>query len=134
MIVVGAAIVRDGRVLAARRSAPPELAGRWEFAGGKREDGESDASALARECHEELGVAIEVCELLGAAAIRPGVELRIYRAALQAGEPSALQDHDDLRWLAADELDDVNWLPADRPVLAAVRAVLTAARPMPTSD
>jgi len=120
-VVVGAAIVRGGRVLAARRSAPAALAGGWEFPGGKVEPGESPAAALARECREELGVQIAVGELLGSADVAPGIVLHVHVAELIAGEPQPLQDHDELRWLAADELDDVSWLPADRPVLAAVR-------------
>jgi 8-oxo-dGTP diphosphatase len=120
-IVVGAAIVRDGRVLAARRSAPPATAGGWEFPGGKVEPGESPPAALIRECREELGVTVSVGELLGTAPIPPGFELHVYAATLAAGTPRALQDHDELRWLAAAELDDVPWLPADRPVLRAVR-------------
>ena len=120
-VVVGAAIVRGGRVLAARRSAPAALAGAWEFPGGKVEPGESPAAALARECREELGVQIAVGELLGSADVAPGIVLHVHVAELIAGEPQPLQDHDELRWLAADELDDVSWLPADRPVLGALR-------------
>ena len=125
-VVVGAAIVRDGRVLAARRSAPPELAGGWEFPGGKVEPGESESS-LVRECREELGVRVTVGELLGSAPLSRGFVLHVYLAALVAGEPRPLQDHDELRWLAADELDSVDWLPAERPALAAVAALLAAA-------
>ena len=125
-VVVGAAIVRDGRVLAARRSAPPELAGGWEFPGGKVEPGESEPSALVRECREELGVRVTVGELLGSAPLSRGFVLHVYLAALVAGEPRPLQDHDELRWLAADELDSVDWLPAERPALAAVAALLAA--------
>jgi 8-oxo-dGTP diphosphatase len=126
-VVVGAAIVRDGRVLAARRSAPPEMAGGWEFPGGKVEPGESEPSALMRECREELGVRVTVGELLGSAPLSRGFVLHVYLAALVAGEPRPLQDHDELRWLAADELDSVDWLPAERPALAAVAALLAAA-------
>jgi 8-oxo-dGTP diphosphatase len=60
LIIVGAAIVADGRVLGCERAAPPEVAGRWEFPGGKVEPGESDVAALIRECEEELGVTIAV--------------------------------------------------------------------------
>ncbi len=55
-VVVGAAIVRDGRLLAARRTEPPGLAGGWELPGGKVEPGETDREALLREIREELGV------------------------------------------------------------------------------
>ena len=123
-IVVGAAIRRDGRVLAARRSAPEPVAGGWEFPGGKVEAGESDAAAVARECREELGVEVTVGALLGAQPIAPGLLLRVYAAVLDGGEPRPLQDHDAVRWLGAGDLDSVDWLPADRPLLAAVRAHL----------
>jgi 8-oxo-dGTP diphosphatase len=124
-IVVGAAIVRHGRVLAARRAVPADLAGQWEFPGGKVEPGESDVDGLARECREELGVQIAVGELLGCIE-SPGFALRVYLAELIAGEPQPLADHDELRWLAAAELEDVAWLPADRPLIAALRSRLCA--------
>lgn len=123
-VVVGAVIVRGGRVLGARRSAPTEEAGWWEFPGGKVEAGESDAVALTRECSEELGVSVTVGELVGAAPIAPGVELRLYRATLMSGEPRPLQDHDELRWLRAAELAPIAWLPGDRPILGAIAALL----------
>jgi 8-oxo-dGTP diphosphatase len=116
--VVGAAVVRDGRVLAARRVAPAALAGLWEFPGGKVEPGESDVEALQRELEEELGVAVSVGErigpdlLLGDTAV-----MRVYLASLLDGDPQ-LNEHDAVRWLSADELDDVPWIPADAPVLA----------------
>ena len=120
-IVVGAAILRAGRVLAARRAVPSDLAGQWEFPGGKVEPGESEVDGLMRECREELGVEIDVGELLGCAE-SSGFALRVYLATLIAGEPRPLADHDELRWLAAVQLDDVAWLPADRPLIDTLRA------------
>ena len=55
VLVVGAAVVRHGRVLATRRTHPPEAAGRWELPGGKVEPGEGPADAVVREVREELG-------------------------------------------------------------------------------
>jgi 8-oxo-dGTP diphosphatase len=125
-VIVAAVIIVDGRVLAAERSAPPEVAGRWEFPGGKVEPGETDAQALARECLEELGVRVAVGERVG-----PDVPLAHGRAVLRvfAGEllnedlPEALE-HTSMRWLAADELDTVPWLPADKPIVAELRSLL----------
>ncbi|MFD5436637.1 NUDIX domain-containing protein [Kitasatospora sp. NPDC127067] len=125
-IVVGGALVRGGRVLAARRSAPEAVAGRWEFPGGKTEPGETEAQALERELLEELGVrARALTRLPGAWAVRPGLELRFWAAELLAGEPRALEDHDALRWLGPDELDAVDWIDHDRDVLPHVARLLT---------
>jgi 8-oxo-dGTP diphosphatase len=126
-LVVGAALVRDGRVLACRRTAPPEAAGRWEFPGGKVEDGESPAQALVRELAEELGVEAVVTGWLdGVATIGTTHELRVAVASLVGGEPEPVE-HDATRWLAGDELHDVDWLEPDRPFLAQLAARL--ARP-----
>ncbi|HZC70402.1 MAG TPA: (deoxy)nucleoside triphosphate pyrophosphohydrolase [Jatrophihabitans sp.] len=121
--VVGAAIVRDGRVLAARRAGPADLAGRWEFPGGKVEPDESEAAALMRECREELGVAVQVGERLGEAA-DPRIRLVLYVAYLETDEPRPHDDHDAIRWLPKSELEDVDWLPIDRVLLPVVAALL----------
>lgn len=124
-LVVAAAICAEAKVLAAARSYPPELAGLWEFPGGKVEEDETDAEALRRECDEELGVAIAVGERVGDDVVADGGRflLRVYRAELLGGEPEA-REHAGLRWLTADELDDVPWLPGNRPVLEALRETL----------
>ena len=124
--VVAAAIVRDGKVLAARRSAPSRLAGGWEFPGGKIEPGETLVEALVRECREELGVTVTTGRRLGAAA-DDGVTMTLLAAVLAPGaEPLPLQDHDDLRWLGHDGLGDLAWLPVDLALLPVVRPLLVA--------
>lgn len=121
--VVGAAIVRDGRVLAARRTAPPEAAGRWELPGGKVEPGEEPAAALRRELDEELGVQADVERWLdGSVAINEQYRLSIALVRI-AGEPEPVE-HDAVRWLAAAEVDDVDWLDSEVPFLAQIRAIL----------
>ena len=122
--VVGAALVRNGRVLASRRTEPPRLAGLWEFPGGKVEPGESDAEALVRELEEELRVTAEIGERLGGdVPIGETAVLRVYLCRLLDGEP-ALVDHDEHRWLAPDELGDVPWIPVDLPLVEELRTVL----------
>jgi 8-oxo-dGTP diphosphatase len=128
--VVGAAVVRDGRVLVAQRSGGP-FDGCWEFPGGKVEAGESDLSALVRELHEELGVAVRPQAFLGEVVLdgavaggAPGTStLRVWWARLASGEPVA-REHAALRWVLAEELAALDWIPADRPLLPAVRALL----------
>jgi 8-oxo-dGTP diphosphatase len=128
-LIVGAAIVADGRVLACERSEPPEMAGRWEFPGGKVEPGESDADALIRECEEELGVPVEVGEQVGPDVPLAGGRsvLRVYLARLVGTVQPRPLEHAALRWLAAGELDDVPWLPADAPIVAALAPLLPGA-------
>ena len=127
VVVVGAAIVRGGRVLSAQRSAPPELAGRWELPGGKVDPGESPQQARARECQEELGVTVRVGERVGPVlpvGIR-GAVLLVYACTLVGAAEPVRTEHSALRWLAADELDDVVWLPADLPLLPHLRVLLS---------
>src|SRR5215475_8495227 len=97
-VVVAAAIVRNGTVLAARRVLPPEHAGQWEFPGGQVEVDESDAEALVREIREEIGVEIAAGPLIGEAPIRDGLVLRLLEAELLTGEEEARFDHDEVRW------------------------------------
>ncbi len=131
-VVVGAALLRGDRVLAAQRSYPPELAGCWEFPGGKVGAGEDERAALARECREELGVEIAVGARLGEDTATSGGRsvLRVYAARLVAGDPVA-REHAALRWLCAGELDEVAWLDADRPLLPPLRVLLRATEASP---
>jgi len=124
-VVVGAAIVRDGRVLAARRTTPASAAGRWEFPGGKVEPGETDEESLVREVAEELGMAVTVLRWLdGSTPIGERHLLRVALAATDGCEPVPTE-HDAVRWLARDELDQVDWLAPDRPFLTELSDLLS---------
>lgn len=126
-LIVGAAIVVDGRVLACERADPPETAGGWEFPGGKAEPGESDVDALVRECEEELGVHIEVGEQVGPDVPMNGgrLLLRVYVAQLVGEQRPVALEHSALRWLGPGELDEVPWLPADKPIVTALEPLLS---------
>ncbi|WP_182524125.1 (deoxy)nucleoside triphosphate pyrophosphohydrolase [Nocardioides dongkuii] len=126
--VVGAAILRGGKVLAARRTAPPALAGRWELPGGKVEPGESPEDALVRELEEELGVTVRVGAWLGPRVpIEGGWVLSVAAARLVDEAPLAPTEHDEVRWLGPDELGDVDWADPDRPFLPEVAVLLREA-------
>lgn len=131
-LVVAAAIIREQRVLACRRTAPPEAAGRWELPGGKVEDGESPREALEREIAEELGVRVRVEGWLdGAADIGTTHRLRAAAVTLLEDRAPRPVEHDRLRWLGATELDDVDWLEPDRPFLAQLRSLLDEGTDLP---
>lgn len=127
-VIVGAAIIEDGRVLACARSEPPEFAGRWEFPGGKVEPGETEVAALIRECDEELGIAVEVGRRVGGdVQLAHGwAILRVYTATLFGTARPQLLEHLEMRWLDASELTSVDWLPADAPIVAALGPILLA--------
>lgn len=123
-VVVGAAIVRGGRLLAQQRSFPESHAGQWELPGGRVEPGEKPVDALVRECVEELGVPVVVGERVGPdVPLKRDLVLRIFSAELAGGEPEALE-HNAVRWVTAGELPGLPWLPADRVLVPALQQLL----------
>ena len=130
VLVIGAAIVRHGRVLATRRTHPPEANGLWEFPGGKVEPGEEPAAAIVREVREELGCEIAVTgRLAGEQPVKERYTLRVALAEIVDGEPVP-HEHDAIRWLGPEELDHVRWLEPDLPFLAELRDLLLDGHPL----
>lgn len=109
--VVAAIVEHDGLFLACRRR--PERGGQWEFPGGKVEAGESVDAAVVRELREELDAAVVSGEVF--TTVEHG-ELRIIfvLASLADERPTRSTDHDQLEWLALDQLASVEWADADR--------------------
>lgn len=122
---VVAGVIRDalGRVLLARRTEGRDLAGLWEFPGGKREPGESPEDALVRELREELGIEAQV----GAPLIRvpqryPDKRLVLDVRLIEAWQgPARGREGQALAWVPEDRLGRYPMPPADRPVVAALR-------------
>ena len=124
-IHVVAGVITDvrGRVLLARRGQDSDLAGLWEFPGGKREPGETSEEALVRELHEELGIEAEV----GPALIEvpqeyPGKRLRLEVRMIRGwkGTPHG-REGQALTWVAPERLSRYSMPSADVPVVGALR-------------
>lgn len=122
-IVLGL-IHQDGRYLVARRPAQVHLGGSWELPGGKRERGENDRVALARELAEELGA-----EVLAARSFLHwehaypdrALAFHCYRVRLFAPEAVRPLAATELRWVTPAELLALPFPEANAPMLARVR-------------
>lgn len=118
IVVVGAAIMDGKRVLAAQRSVKMNSPLKWEFPGGKVEEGETQQQALKREIIEELGIMIEVGEMLGCGIAEYGdkrITLNVYWASIVEGKPVA-KEHADIRWIEIDRIGELEWAEPDIPV------------------
>jgi 8-oxo-dGTP diphosphatase len=127
--VVAAALFDGPRVLIAERPAGKHMAGWWEFPGGKVGSNESDAQALVRELREELGVDAEAnAEIMTLTHDYPDrvVDLVLWRATIKSGEPRGL-DGQQLKWVDCGALAVERLLEADRPFIAALQLVSSAA-------
>ena len=119
--VVCGLIFRRGRVLVARRPEGKQLAGHWEFPGGKVEEGEDPTAALKRELMEELGCQIVITESWpkfrhtydwGSIDLIPFV----CELAADSAEPVA-HEHSALDWVSLRKLGSLPLAPADLPVV-----------------
>ncbi len=122
IIVVAAVIEQDGALLITRRQPGVHLEGLWEFPGGKIDPAETHADALRREIGEELGVDVEVRDLLLATShAYPDrtVVLYFYRSELK-GTPTPLL-RQEMRWVHREELAGLAFPPADAELIRMLR-------------
>lgn len=120
--VSAAAIHRDGKIFATQRGYG-EYKGKWEFPGGKREEGESGEEALEREIREELDSKIKIEKLICTTDYDyPSFHLTmdVYLASLIEGRLTLLE-HEDAKWVSLDDIDDLDWLPADWSVIEEIK-------------
>ena len=120
--VVGAVFIQDGRVFAARRGFDKSMPGKWEFPGGKIEEGESPQQALTRELKEELLIDARVDSHLVTTPCEYDfgvVNLSTYLCELVSGEPT-LTEHVEARWVPYRELGQLDWAPADIPAVSLI--------------
>ena len=123
--VVAAVICKDGEIFATQRGYG-EFEGMWEFPGGKIEPGEGRKVALIREIQEELGVNVEVGELICTTEYDyPSFHLTMhcFLCGVASGEIE-LREHKSARWLTKETLNEVEWLPADLEVIEKIKNTL----------
>jgi 8-oxo-dGTP diphosphatase len=132
-VIVAAVIIIDGRVLACERSAPPEVAGRWEFPGRQGRAGRDRPAGAGPRVREELGVRVEV-----GARVGPDVPLahgravlRVFAVTLLTATSRAPSNTRRCAGWPPDELDSVPWLPADKPIVAELPPLLADPGPGP---
>lgn len=118
-VVAGLILDEAGRLLACRRPEGKHLGGKWEFPGGKLEEGEDAAAALVRELEEELGIVVIAGELLTPVVWDYGkgpICLHPIVCRIAAGEPHP-HEHSEIRWCGREDLGGLDWAAADVPIL-----------------
>ena len=115
-LVVAALILRGGEVLICQRRPDQPMALKWEFPGGKVENGESAEEALRRELDEELGITADIGNRVAHTrhTYRSGsaIDLQFFAVREFAGEMTNRIFHD-LRWCPLPELTRYDFLEAD---------------------
>jgi len=133
MVVVTCAIIeKDGKILIARRAPGKNLAGKWEFPGGKVEDGESPEECLKRELEEEFGIRTKVGKFITSNKhdySHISIELFAFQTEYLSGN-YILSDHDEIEWVRPDCLLNFDLAAADIPI---AREVVDHARYNPRS-
>ncbi len=123
--VTAAIIVQEGLILIARRGLNENLAGKWEFPGGKIEKGESPQDCLKREIKEELNIEIEVGDFLGDSIYEYSngvIRLVAYFCTIIEGEME-LPVHNQVKWIKIEEFDKFDFAPADIPLIEKLKVV-----------
>ena len=115
-MVAAVIIGEDGRLLLARRGETMAHAGRWEFPGGKVEEGELDSDALRREIKEELSVDLDVGICLFSHEVDVEgrrIQLHFLTAKICEGEKIRLSEHSEICWESPHSLDSMDLAPGD---------------------
>ena len=118
--VVAALIVRDGRLLIARRPEGKHMAGRWEFPGGKLEKGESPEEAIEREIREELEIEVGIERYLMTVEYDyPAFHLSMDCFLCHFGDGTPrLMAASAGEWVSGAEMQALQFLPADKGLVA----------------
>lgn len=122
--VVGAVIVNsDDEILCAQRPEGKNLELKWEFPGGKVENGETEIDALVRELDEEMECKIDVLDKITTTVYEYDfgiVELTTYYAKILSGDIKLLE-HVDMKWMGRENIGVLDWAPADIPAIELIQ-------------
>ncbi|MBQ8750241.1 MAG: 8-oxo-dGTP diphosphatase MutT [Alphaproteobacteria bacterium] len=118
MKIVGTAIIfnEKNEILIGQRPEGKDLAGLWEFPGGKKEEGETIKECIVREIREELDVECEVGEFLLEVVkeYKHGeFKLEVYKSRIKDASSMKALVHQDLKWVSIAKLDNYEFPPAD---------------------
>jgi 8-oxo-dGTP diphosphatase len=121
LVTAVALIDADGRVLIAQRPEGKQLAGLWEFPGGKIEPGERPEATLIRELHEEIGITVKEACLAPLTFASYAYEdfhllMPLYICRRWDGDVIA-REGQNLAWVRANKLRDYKMPPADIPLI-----------------
>ena len=123
-----AIIEHKGKVLAGQRSAALSFPLKWEFPGGKQEKNETDEETLAREILEELNIEIQIIQKLPITSKDQGwreILLVPFVCKLKSTNIT-LTEHEQILWLAPEDLPTLDWTEADLGVIQSYYAYLAA--------
>lgn len=127
-VVCALLVNREGEILVTTRPDGKEMAGLWEFPGGKIEPGESPEAALVRELHEELGIetaasCLAPCGFASHAYADKHVLLMAFAIRKWRGTPQP-REGQAMQWLMPNRLFALDMPAADRPLLGQIAAIL----------
>ena len=122
--VAAGLVFRGGKLLITQRPHESHLGGLWEFPGGKREKGESFEDCLRRELAEELGIEVQVYDLVEDILHHypeRSVHLKFFRCRWLRHEPRAILCHD-WAWIGPEQVPDYAFPAADARLLEKLRS------------
>lgn len=126
-VILGKTPETQNKILIARRAQKGDMGGRWEFPGGKVDQGESDRDAIVREMLEEFGESV----LVGGQVAASEFEHKGEKNALRAYEvffsndglekPFALTEHTETKWVLFDQIPADNFVDSDLKLLPSIK-------------
>ena len=116
--VVAAVIVKENKILIARRKEGKHLEFKWEYPGGKVNNDENEKESLKRELKEELDISVSIDDYITESFYeydKAKINLKAYFVKNYSGTIK-LTDHDKINWIKIDELNNYEFAPADIPI------------------